>query len=90
MAEAGLQPKQISFVEAHGTGTQVGDTIEYESIRKVLGGPSRDDPLFLGAVKVCDLRFRTSRVVLSSLTCFPSDLLVLRLVLMALGTGRPH
>jgi len=50
--EAGLQPKQISFVEAHGTGTQVGDTIEYEGIRRVLGGPFRDSPLFLSGVKV--------------------------------------
>ncbi|EMR67039.1 putative polyketide synthase protein [Eutypa lata UCREL1] len=48
---AGLEPKQISVVEAHGTGTPVGDPAEYESIRRVFGGPLRTDPLFLGSVK---------------------------------------
>lgn len=49
--KAGLEPKQISVVEAHGTGTPVGDPAEYESIRRVFGGPLRTDPLFLGSVK---------------------------------------
>lgn len=49
--KARLDPKQISVVEAHGTGTQVGDRAEYDSVRKVLGGPGRADSLTLGSVK---------------------------------------
>jgi acyl transferase domain-containing protein len=49
--KAGLDPKQISIVEAYGTGTQVGDRAEYDSIRKVFGGPGRTDRLSLGSVK---------------------------------------
>ncbi|TVY48604.1 Citrinin polyketide synthase [Lachnellula occidentalis] len=49
--KAGLDPKQISVVEAHGTGTQVGDRAEYDSIRKVFGGPGRTESLSLGSVK---------------------------------------
>lgn len=33
-----LRPKDISYVEAHGTGTPLGDPVEYEGIRRVLGG----------------------------------------------------
>ncbi|KAF7592428.1 hypothetical protein BBP40_000276 [Aspergillus hancockii] len=51
LQKARLDPKQISVVEAHGTGTQVGDRAEYDSIRKVLGGPGRVEPLSLGSVK---------------------------------------
>ncbi|KAF2686224.1 putative polyketide synthase [Lentithecium fluviatile CBS 122367] len=49
--KAGLDPRQISVVEAHGTGTQVGDRAEYHGVRKVFGGPNRDDILSLGSVK---------------------------------------
>jgi len=50
--KAGLQPKDISLVEAHGTGTSVGDPAEYDSIRKVFGGPHvRSSPILLGSVK---------------------------------------
>ncbi|KAF5679762.1 polyketide synthase, partial [Fusarium denticulatum] len=50
---ARVKPSQISFVEAHGTGTAVGDPAEYDSIRRVLGGPNRgaDNPLALSSVK---------------------------------------
>jgi acyl transferase domain-containing protein/acyl carrier protein/nucleoside-diphosphate-sugar epimerase/SAM-dependent methyltransferase len=48
---AGLDPREISVVEAHGTGTQVGDKAEYHGVRKIFGGPSRDDTLSLGSVK---------------------------------------
>lgn len=50
-AKAGLEPHQISVVEAHGTGTPVGDPAEYESIRRVFGGPTRSKPLPIGSVK---------------------------------------
>ncbi|KAL3426344.1 Iterative polyketide synthase CazM 11 [Phlyctema vagabunda] len=49
--QAGLKPEQISVVEAHGTGTPVGDPAEYESIRRVFGGPKRAENLSLGSVK---------------------------------------
>ncbi|KAL1642568.1 Type I Iterative PKS [Diplodia intermedia] len=48
---SGLESNQVSVVEAHGTGTPVGDPAEYESVRRVFGGPSRTKPLQLGSVK---------------------------------------
>ncbi|KUI60245.1 Conidial yellow pigment biosynthesis polyketide synthase [Cytospora mali] len=44
-------PMDVSYVEAHGTGTPVGDPAEYESIRRVFGGPGRADKLSIGSVK---------------------------------------
>lgn len=49
--KAGLKPEQISVVEAHGTGTAVGDPVEYDSIRRVLGGSVRNKPVTLSSVK---------------------------------------
>ncbi|RHZ67843.1 hypothetical protein CDV55_101318 [Aspergillus turcosus] len=49
--QARLEPSQVSVVEAHGTGTPVGDPVEYDSVRRVFGGPTRQDALFLGSVK---------------------------------------
>ena len=49
--EAGVQAQQVTVVEAHGTGTQVGDPVEYDSVRKVFGGSKRPKPLSLGSVK---------------------------------------
>ncbi|KAI1389672.1 uncharacterized protein F4822DRAFT_428014 [Hypoxylon trugodes] len=46
-----LEPKEVTYVEAHGTGTQVGDPIEYESVKRSLTGPWRNDNVFLGSVK---------------------------------------
>lgn len=47
-----IPPKEISYVEAHGTGTPLGDPIEYQSIRQVLGGDhGRGGSLSLGSVK---------------------------------------
>ncbi|MCJ1473382.1 hypothetical protein MMC13_002033 [Lambiella insularis] len=51
LEKARLKPEEISVVEAHGTGTPVGDPAEYNSIRRVLGGPKRSSPLVLGSVK---------------------------------------
>ena len=50
-SQAKLDPNQISVIEAHGTGTPVGDPAEYESIRRVFGGPIRSNTLSLGSVK---------------------------------------
>ncbi|KAF4629229.1 hypothetical protein G7Y89_g8917 [Cudoniella acicularis] len=46
-----LTPGEISVVEAHGTGTPVGDSAEYDSIRRSLGGSKRSSTLALGSVK---------------------------------------
>ncbi|KAF4962499.1 hypothetical protein FSARC_9422 [Fusarium sarcochroum] len=53
LCKSGLEAKDISYVEAHGTGTPVGDPAEYDSIRQVLGAPSRSSskPLQVGSVK---------------------------------------
>ncbi|KAK0713573.1 hypothetical protein B0T26DRAFT_742197 [Lasiosphaeria miniovina] len=53
VAQARLDPGEITVVEAHGTGTQVGDPAEYASVKDVLGGPrtGRTEPLALGSVK---------------------------------------
>lgn len=50
VAKAHFKPDEISVVEAHGTGTPVGDPVEYESIRRVLG-VNRTNNLMLGSVK---------------------------------------
>ena len=49
--QAHLEPKHVSVIEAHGTGTPVGDPAEYESIRRVFGGPMRPNTLSLGSIK---------------------------------------
>ncbi|KAK3376218.1 hypothetical protein B0T24DRAFT_699496 [Lasiosphaeria ovina] len=53
VAQAQLDPGEITVVEAHGTGTQVGDPAEYASVKNVLGGPrsGRTKSLALGSVK---------------------------------------
>uniref|UniRef100_A0A0B7KIC6 Uncharacterized protein n=1 Tax=Bionectria ochroleuca TaxID=29856 RepID=A0A0B7KIC6_BIOOC len=53
ISKSGLEAKNISVVEAHGTGTPVGDPVEYDSIRQVLGRATRVglDPLQVGSVK---------------------------------------
>ncbi|OAG11208.1 ketoacyl-synt-domain-containing protein [Paraphaeosphaeria sporulosa] len=50
LKSARLDPMSVQYVEAHGTGTQVGDPIEYESVKLALTG-NRDDRLSLGSVK---------------------------------------
>lgn len=49
MAEAGVQPSDISYVEAHGTGTPVGDMVELSVLNDVFAG--RDISLPVGSVK---------------------------------------
>ncbi|CBF80428.1 hypothetical protein AN8383.2 [Aspergillus nidulans FGSC A4] len=48
---SGLTPDVVGYVEAHGTGTQVGDPIEFESIRKTFSGPNRATKLYVGSIK---------------------------------------
>ncbi|HCN03951.1 SDR family NAD(P)-dependent oxidoreductase [Pantoea ananatis] len=38
LANAELEPQDITYIEAHGTGTSVGDPIEFEALTKVFDG----------------------------------------------------
>lgn len=51
LARAGRSAADVTYVESHGTGTQVGDPIEFKSIREVFGGPHRKDDVYVGSVK---------------------------------------
>lgn len=52
LAEARLNPADISYVEAHGTGTRLGDPIEIEALLAALGeGRAADSPLIVSSVK---------------------------------------
>jgi polyketide synthase 12/epothilone polyketide synthase D len=52
LADAGVAPAQVSYVETHGTGTVLGDPIEVEALKAVLGQPRADGSrCVLGAVK---------------------------------------
>ncbi len=50
--DAGVSPARVGYIEAHGTGTSLGDPIEAEAIKEVLGEPRPDgSPCVLGSVK---------------------------------------
>jgi len=52
LAQAGVAPGDLTFIEAHGTGTSIGDPIEVEAIKGVLGKSVPGDlPCLMGAVK---------------------------------------
>ncbi len=52
LASARVTAEEIGYVEAHGTGTSLGDPIEFEALRAVLGTARRDGTTCaLGAVK---------------------------------------
>jgi acyl transferase domain-containing protein len=51
LAKSGTTPAAVTYVESHGTGTQVGDPIEFKSIRETFGGLHRNDEVFVGSVK---------------------------------------
>lgn len=44
-------PADVTYVEAHGTGTQVGDPVEFKSIRETFGGQHRTSDVLVGSVK---------------------------------------
>ncbi len=47
-----LQPEDIGYIETHGTGTSLGDPIEFEALREVIGVSRADgSKCILGAVK---------------------------------------
>ena len=52
LQQAGVSSKELTYFEAHGTGTSIGDPIEVEAIKGVLGEPIADElPCLLGSVK---------------------------------------
>lgn len=52
LADAGVDPSQISYIEMHGTGTPIGDPIEVEALTASVGMPRPDgDRCGLGSVK---------------------------------------
>jgi acyl transferase domain-containing protein len=51
LTRARALPTDVTYIEAHGTGTQVGDPIEFKSIRETFGGPHRLNNVFVGSVK---------------------------------------
>ena len=50
LANANLAPDLVSYVESHGTGTSLGDPIEVNSLRAVLG-EERTESCYLGSLK---------------------------------------
>jgi len=52
LKDASVEPAAIGYVETHGTGTSLGDPIEVEALRAVMGRPRADGGrCVLGAVK---------------------------------------
>jgi acyl transferase domain-containing protein len=50
LARSRTAATDITYVEAHGTGTQVGDPIEFKSIRETFGGLQQKDNVYIGSV----------------------------------------
>jgi epothilone polyketide synthase D len=51
-SDAKISPSEIGYIETHGTGTPLGDPIECEALRSVIGGARADGTAcVLGAVK---------------------------------------
>jgi len=52
LANAGVEPAQISYVETQGTGTPMGDSIEVNALKAVLmEGREANQPCWIGSVK---------------------------------------
>ncbi|OLF19627.1 beta-ketoacyl synthase N-terminal-like domain-containing protein [Actinophytocola xanthii] len=51
LADAQVDPAQVSYVEAHGTGTSLGDPIEIEALGIAYAGRVRTSALSVGSVK---------------------------------------
>ncbi|MCB9450592.1 MAG: SDR family NAD(P)-dependent oxidoreductase [Anaerolineaceae bacterium] len=52
LADAQLEPGEVSYIETHGTGTSLGDPIEAQALGVAFGGGhSADNPLVIGSLK---------------------------------------
>ncbi|UQA61059.1 type I polyketide synthase [Polyangium aurulentum] len=52
LADARVQPTQIGYVELHSTGSPLGDAVEIDALKEVLGGPRADgSACVLGSVR---------------------------------------
>jgi phthiocerol/phenolphthiocerol synthesis type-I polyketide synthase C len=52
LAQAGVAPAELTYLEAHGTGTSIGDPIEVEALKSVLGtAQPGEPPCLMGSVK---------------------------------------
>ena len=52
LANAGVDPSEISYIEAHGTGTSLGDPIEVEALAEALHSDAADQSTcYLGSAK---------------------------------------
>jgi acyl transferase domain-containing protein/aryl carrier-like protein len=52
LEDAGVSGAELDYIEAHGTGTSLGDPIEFEALKSVLGAPRTDGTrCVLGSVK---------------------------------------
>ncbi|PSB11483.1 beta-ketoacyl synthase, partial [Pleurocapsa sp. CCALA 161] len=49
LANANISPDEVSYIESHGTGTSLGDPIEVNSLKAVLG--ARSESCYLGSLK---------------------------------------
>jgi acyl transferase domain-containing protein len=51
LAQAGIAPQALQYIETHGTGTPLGDPIEIEALKAVLGPAQEGHECVLGSVK---------------------------------------
>ncbi|HLJ24240.1 MAG TPA: SDR family NAD(P)-dependent oxidoreductase [Candidatus Acidoferrales bacterium] len=52
LSQAGVAPGDLTYLEAHGTGTSIGDPIEVEAVKAVLGKTAGGNlPCVMGSVK---------------------------------------
>ena len=51
LKSAGLTPDDIGLIEAHGTGTPLGDPIEVDALKAVLGAGDLERPCYVSSVK---------------------------------------
>ncbi|MEM7305305.1 MAG: SDR family NAD(P)-dependent oxidoreductase [Planctomycetota bacterium] len=52
LANARVQPGEVSYIEAHGTGTALGDPIEMGALAAVFASEhAAEQPLFVGSIK---------------------------------------
>ena len=52
LRDADVEAAAVGYVETHGTGTSLGDPIEFDALRAVVGGPRPDgEHCVLGALK---------------------------------------